>query len=372
MKVEDGSIESTDFDEQIESVKDRKKRIDRDKLLDSIAAGDFKTLLPKVAHILNCYPDTRNSDIKLALTFWQFFQPELYNPAGIIPKDLFKLERQMNLTRARAKIQNDFKLFLADAEVRLHRRKNEEQMEQSVLDAKPEVSSIRIFSDETGKNGNAETYLIVASVWVLTGLAVYEVTSAVNDWKARHNWGNKELHFNQLKKHHARAIHELGIILSSNREYLSFKSIAIQHKNIKRRKIEDAVAQLHERMVKYGAEHEINSNRVGLPRILHLTMDHESSIDGIALDSMKNAVSDYLEAKFEDKVSTGMFVTVDSHQSVLVQIADLLAGSLNRVYNTAGSNHMDDYARSFLNSLGIELSDIKSSDELDSYAMFHI
>lgn len=352
--------------------KEQKTAREKEKLLKALAAGDFKNLLPRVAYILNCYPNTRNSDITLALEFWQFFQPELFNRSGILPENLFKLERQMNLTRARAKIQNDYRLFLANDEVRHHRRRNEESMEQSVVDTRPEINSIRVFSDETGKNGSPDTYLIVASVWVLNGRAVFQVTSAISDWKIKNGWGSKELHFNKLKRHHTEAIHELTEIISANREYLSFKSIAIQHKNLKRRSVENAVIQLHERMVNYGTFHEVNTGRVGLPRELHLTIDHETSIDGLALDTMKQEVHAYLSSKFPDGITIGQFATVDSESSLLVQLADLLAGSLNRVLNTAGNNHLDEFAQQFLTALGIHLQEHKSSDDFDSYAMFHL
>jgi hypothetical protein len=73
------------------------------KLVEAVTSGDFSTLTAKVAGILNIYPQARNSDIILSLKLWETFQPDVYNKQGIKPVDLFKLERMVYITRARAK-----------------------------------------------------------------------------------------------------------------------------------------------------------------------------------------------------------------------------------------------------------------------------
>jgi|SRR5699024_4834044 len=66
---------------------------EKKELLASLAGGDFYTLKTKVAYVLNLYPQARNSDITLSINYWETFQPDVYNESGILPKDLFKLER---------------------------------------------------------------------------------------------------------------------------------------------------------------------------------------------------------------------------------------------------------------------------------------
>src|SRR5437879_8737632 len=74
---------------------DKLVRLEREKqeLLSSLSGCDFTTARTRVAAVLNMYPDTRNSDVSLALRFWETFQPDIYNPGGILPRDLFELER---------------------------------------------------------------------------------------------------------------------------------------------------------------------------------------------------------------------------------------------------------------------------------------
>lgn len=172
----------------------RLARIEKEKkeLLGSLAGGDFSTQKTKVAAILNLYPESRNSDITLALKYWETFQPEIYNKSGILPKDLFKLERLHYIVRARAKIQNEYGLFQADARVKHHRKKNEEVMYDAVLEDAAPRKVIHVFADETGKTHD---FVIVAAVWVLTGRAVFTVTQAITEWKKLSPWANREIHF---------------------------------------------------------------------------------------------------------------------------------------------------------------------------------
>jgi hypothetical protein len=90
---------------------------EKQELLASLASGDFSTMKTRVAGMLNFYPDSRNSDVALTLKYWETFQPEIYKPHGILPRDLFKLERLHYIVRARAKIQNEYGLFQADEKI---------------------------------------------------------------------------------------------------------------------------------------------------------------------------------------------------------------------------------------------------------------
>lgn len=77
----------------------------------------MKTLDAKVRFCLEKYPDTRNSDITLTIEIWKNFYAESVITArngklGLYIDDLFKLPREDNVKRIRAKIQNVEKKFL--------------------------------------------------------------------------------------------------------------------------------------------------------------------------------------------------------------------------------------------------------------------
>lgn len=83
----------------------------RTSVLRSVGSGKLDTLQERVAWILNHYPKTRDSDIALQLIYWKRFDSDIYSGDYIDPEDLYKLTRLTSLQRARAKIQNTYKLF---------------------------------------------------------------------------------------------------------------------------------------------------------------------------------------------------------------------------------------------------------------------
>ncbi|MDO3512438.1 hypothetical protein Q3P06_10965 [Ralstonia pseudosolanacearum] len=157
------------------------RRKAKESLIASLAGGDFSNQQTRVAHILNLHPAARNSDVALALKYWETFHPDLYNPDGIKPADFFKLDRVPFLVRARAKIQNEYELFQPDEKVRRRRKGREDEMREAVLADEAPRQTLQVFSDETGKG---EDHVIIGSVWVLNGRAVYDVSTAIKGWQA--------------------------------------------------------------------------------------------------------------------------------------------------------------------------------------------
>ena len=141
MNSEDkGDFEEKELsEEELAKLQAKNFKLDREKieLLASLASGNFSTQKAKVAAVLNLYPKARNSDITLSLKYWEMFQPDFFNKTGIKPENLFKLERMHFIARARAKIQNEYGLFTADEKIMHHRKKNEEKMQDEVINDAP-------------------------------------------------------------------------------------------------------------------------------------------------------------------------------------------------------------------------------------------
>lgn len=234
----------------------------KDSLIAALAGGDFSNQQTRVAYILNLHPAARNSDVALALKYWETFHPEVYNPDGIKPADFFKLDRVPFLVRARAKIQNEYELFQADDKVRRRRKGREDEMREAVLADEAPRQTLQVFSDETGKG---EDHVIIGSVWALNGRAVYDVSTAIKAWQAKSKFARREIHFSTFGKGDVDGVVDYLNVVRANREFLSFKLIAMNRRN-SRRPIEDIVQRLHEFMLVRGLAHEIQSGRVGLPR----------------------------------------------------------------------------------------------------------
>ncbi|MES1997765.1 MAG: DUF3800 domain-containing protein [Pseudomonadota bacterium] len=364
----DENIESTEK----ESLPDPKKlaKIEKEKkeLLAALAGGDFSTQRTKVAAVLNLFPDSRNSDITLALKYWETFQPDTYNPDGIKPKDLFKLERLHYIVRARAKIQNEYGLFLADEKIKHRRKQQEEVMHDAVLeDVKPK-RVVHVFSDETGKNSN---FVIVASVWVLSGRAIFTVSEAIKKWKETSVWANREVHFSRFGKMDFEPLRKYLGVIHQNREFLSFKVIAVE-KSRTSRKIEEVIAKLHEHMLIRGAEHEIQQGRMELPREVGMTLDEEQSLDPFTLSEIKRKITDEFTRNYNGELALDTIQTVSSRASALVQLADLVAGAVHRRLNHSGEqNYKDEMADCVIHTLDLSLSE-EGIPGLDASALFRV
>lgn len=368
---EDDDLDEKELsEEELAKLQAKRLKLEKEKkeLLASLASGNYSTQRAKVAAILNLYPRSRNSDITLSLKYWETFQPDIYNKNGIKPEHLFKLERMHFIARARAKIQNEYGLFTADEKIRNHRKKNEENMQDEVINDAPERKVINVFADETGKNGD---FVIVASVWVLTGRAVHTVSQAIKKWKDDSVWRSQEIHFTKFGKKDAEPLHEYLQVILANREFLSFKAIAFE-KSKSSRKITDIVEKLHEHMLIRGAEHEVDTGRVVLPREIEMTIDEEHSLDGIALSEMSRRVSDEFQRTYEGKLKLCDIQAISSKLSPLVQLSDLIAGALNRHINHKGDkNYKDEMAEKIVYDLDLVLSH-EGVEGLDSAALFKI
>lgn len=355
--------------EEEEARAKKQARVQKEKaaLQKSLAAGDFSTTRTRVAFILNLYKDTRNSDVTLAIKYWEQFQPELYSVHGILPQNLFKLERFHLIVRARAKIQNEYGLYLAEDAIRRHRRRNEEAMEADVIADAASRGVIQVFSDETGKT---QRYVTVAAIWVLAGRAVYDVTRAVLKWKETSAWVNREIHFARLSAKDEGVLQELLDIVVNHREFLSFKVISYDQEG-SRRRVEDIVARLHEFMLIRGLVHEVGSARVALPLTVTVTLDEEPSLDEIARSDLKEAVERRYSELFERRASIESVDSVRSHDSVLVQLADLVAGAVNRRLNhLAERGAKDNMADAIVAAFG--LVDREEDVGLDAFARLHV
>ncbi len=367
--ADDRGGDGSDFDElgDDEKLGRKRARVEREKaeLVRSVAADDFSTLKNRVAAVLNLVPRARDSDIVLCLRYWEMFQADIYNPKGILPSDLFKLERLHYLVRARAMIQNDYGLFVASEAVRNRRRQNEEIVKSEVLTESADIPLVKVFADETGKTGR---YVMVAAVWVLSGYARFRLTKAIDEWRIASGFGRREMHFSSLGKADSNHLEDFLGIVARHSEFLSFKVIGIERAKT-RRPITELVARLHEYMIKRGVEHELSTGRITLPRTLEFTIDEEDSFDELAIADLKHAIEAYFGGRYPvGSVTVGEVKKANSRNSALLQLADLIAGAVNRLRNHDGDrNYKDVYAERIADAFGLDI-DLRGDEDFDSAA----
>lgn len=351
----------TAWDSSAEFSPEKQARIEKEtrELQEAIASGNYKTKKDKVAAILNLYPKSRNSDVALTIKYWEVFQGDIYTGGALDPTKLFELERLTTIARIRAKIQNEYGLFVADDNIRKRRRKLEENVKEVMVSDNPSLPMINIFADETGKNSD---YVIIGSVWIIDAVNMFKLYRRITDWKDKHHW-KKEIHFTRCGKSDVDKFKEYVDLLAGNREYIGFKFVAF-NKVGSSRPIESAVINLYKLLILKGVEHELKNGRITCPRIINLAIDKEDSIDAIAIEELKLQVRTQLVATYNDGVRLNEVETLDSKDGDFIQIADLISGAINRKLNHKGDRgYKDDLAEYICAKLDIQFGEIETSDE---------
>jgi hypothetical protein len=308
----------------------------------------------KVGHILSIYPHTRNSDVELCKYYWKTFNPEIVDADNKISlDDLHHAELYTSIVRARAKIQNEFRLFPASREIQGIRRGREREQREIQLGERPSAPIISVVCDESGKTG---TYAIVASIWCNDWKRYHEVVMKLFDWKNERNM-RKEFHFNKLKKGDVANATEFFTQAYAEADAVCFKAVLIERAGFRGTNT-DLFIRLHNQLCLRGIEYERDHNRIQLPREINVVKDSEDTQDKMYVAELRQRLSTDLPRAFGNEVRLAGVESTDSKAHPLTQVADLFAGSLNRVLNEdiafEDQHHKDEVAVNILGVLGVD------------------
>lgn len=336
---------------------------ERQEILEAVSSYKTDTIRDRVAWVLNHFPETRDSDITLQLKYWETFESHIYKGGLINPKDLYDLTRLTTITRTRANIQNDYKLFLASPEVRGKRGTlSDEEREKALLD-KPNYPVFTVYMDDSGKTAQ---HLIIGSVWFLADYRA--VHKAIFDIRERYKF-TSEFHFKEMKKEDLATYKDVVNVFWQHSSTVGFKLITIPRSEIK--KTREAFIDMYYHLLIKGIEHEQETNRAPLPRSLQVWIDgEETGLDQLLVANLDDRLRQVAKSRFDDKLIIDRLSTVDSKHNLLMQIADLFTGSINRIMNQSGTtrNHKDEFAEHFLNRFGIDFA-LPENDKVGDLAV---
>ncbi|MCW5784066.1 MAG: DUF3800 domain-containing protein [Nitrospirales bacterium] len=339
-------------EETLTTEEKKNERIDRERtiLLSRLAEINIEDTRTKVAFILNQYRATRDSDIALALKYWQIFHRDLLGSNSISFENFYKLPKFTSISRARAKIQNEYRLFQASNEISKYRAKLGSKQRDFQVEDKPEDSLISIYCDESGKTGR---YKIVASLWINDGYRFMEVWDELSRWKAGKSI-EKELHFTKLGGQDISNVEEFFKKVLCHSDALGFKAVILDSQSVQGIAQEDLNFRLHYQLIINGIEHEVQSGRFSLPRRFSMTKDKDDGADKLRLVELEQKLRTDCQAYFNQDIIIEKVKAEESHSSLYIQLADLFAASINRKLNSPGSNYKDEIANKVLYLLGIE------------------
>lgn len=313
-------------------------------------SSNFNTIQERVAWILNHYPDSRDSDITLQLRYWRKFESDVFNGSYVDSEDLYKLTRLTSLQRARAKIQNTYKLFQASAEIR-RRRGLLEESETEAAGAQQQAESIyAVYADESGKT---QEYMVVGSIWFLHPPEIGEIEFETEKLKRLHSF-NGELHFQSINARKLPFYKRVADMLATESSAVSFKAISVPTRGLSN--TQDTLIELYYLLLVEGIQHEHDSSRGSLPRQVQLQKDEEEqSTDNLLLRNLSDRLAQAANSRFGATLSVGDFEAVDSKALNLIQIADLFTSSVSRVLNATGQRNSpkDEFANYLLEALGM-------------------
>lgn len=342
--------------------KEKKRQAEISELLSEVASGDLNTLLAKVGWILNHFSSARNSDITCLIKFWKTFEPEIINNGTIKVDDLYKYTKLTSVVRARAKIQNDYKLFLASPEVRKKRGTLEDEYESWAIDEKSDFEQYSVYIDESGKT---DKYIIVGSVWIIDSISTMTLFRKIMELKELEKF-DQEFHFSSISENKEHIYLKLIDLLYAYSTSLCFKYCYIQNEGVN-----FAVAQkaMMYHLIIDGIKHENETGRAPLPRSIQIVKDAESKgSDQLLLKELKSKIEIASKLFFSQKLYLGEFRAFDSKDNFYLQIADVLVASLNRKLNYPGqmNNAKDRVADHFFSRFGLQLLDgkVESIDDL--------
>jgi len=337
--------------------KEERIQREREALVSQLAAERLDTVRARVAFVMNHYPDARNSDRVLFLTYWRKFQPDVLGPEEHLDEEkVLLLENPMSLIRARQKIQNEFGLFQPTEEVQAFRRERRLEISEAQVMDKPDRPLLGVYADESYKK---DGFALVGSVWTLDSRRYSQLMVRLVKFRAEHDI-NYEFHFNELTKHKVDNAKAFFLEALSVSDTLSLKAVTVPLSGINR-PIDKIFEEMYYRLVLEGLKHEFDTRRVSRPRILQVWKDRDKTndaLDALAMARLRDDLRDGLAKRFEDEVFLDLLESVDSKANHLVQIADLFTGSINRVLNAPGetTNFKDEFAAFVLSTLGLKLT----------------
>lgn len=333
-------------------------------LLDRLVSGQIENIRDRVAFILNYSVRARNSDIDLAWSYWQTFESDKISGKNISNEQMKEVARIPSLTRIRAKIQNDYKLFQADDKVKRFRGKLAEDKKNEALEDRPtDIGLYSVYIDETGKT---QEFLSVGSLWILK----YDVPTVMEFQKWRKEHGiDFELHFAELSKHKIELYKEFFIKFLSMFPESGFKLIVVNSAGLNDKT--KAIVDLTYHLIVKGVEHENVSGRAPLPRMLDVCLDQEEKgSDQLKIENIKER----LTSRGLKQLYINDITAIPSSQDLFLQVTDLFAGSINRKLHFPGLNNVkDEFADFVLGTLKFDLSKVnKQNSSIDNSTVFNL
>ncbi|HLP96369.1 MAG TPA: DUF3800 domain-containing protein [Saprospiraceae bacterium] len=343
--------------------KAKKIEEERKEVLNNAASGYIHDDRSRVAFILNHSVEARNSDKELVWLYWETFEKVRFGGESITRESYKMLTSPNSISRIRAKIQNEYKLFQANDKVKRFRGVLEVEKKLQVIEDKPiYLPFYNVFIDETGKT---QQYLSVGSLWLNDAREKAGASVRLEEWKKIRNI-DFEFHFKDVTPHRLDQYKAFFLEFVTLHASAGFKVIVIKNKGLHKTAITDLTFHL----LNNGIQHENQSGRAPLPRLLQVYMDADDESN----DSMKIVnIKERLTSQRIEGLEIGLLEAVSSNASPYLQVVDLFIASVNRKLHEEKRNHKDELADYILRLLNFDVSSVdRQNSDVDNAIVFNL
>lgn len=330
----------------------------RQKMLADIADSHLANSEQKVAHILQKFPETRDSDTALCIRYWTMFQAkvlEQWQPLEL--EVLYELDRMETIGRTRRMIQNDLGLFRGVEDIR--RARNAKQMEiyEYLAAHRNSLPEIRFFLDETGNEGD-KAYTGVAGVCVMNWKQFEKHHAALELWRAKQGWP-ETIHFSETGTDKLDRAVTLLQQLRSRRSGVLFLGYSMASRG----RTQDVLISLFIQLVVDSLRYLDNCKCLSENRSVRIIKEADPGLDALHLEPMTKKLGDIVAQEFPGRLTVLPIQPVPKGRTVLLECADLIAGGMQRRALYKGRNPKDRLAEAVVNVTGFE-------DHADTGAVF--
>lgn len=334
----------------------------RRKMLADVANSFLANRELKVAHILQRFPETRDSDTALCIRYWKMFQADVlerWKPLEL--EVLYELDRIETIGRVRRMIQNDLRLFRGVEDTRRAREAMQAEFHEYLAAHRDSLPEIRFYLDETGNEGD-KTYIGIAGVCVINWKQFEKHHAALEQWRSNQGWP-ETIHFSETGANKVDRAVSLLQQLQSRRAGILFLGYSL----FSRGRTHEDLVSLFIQLVVDSLRHLREQNCLTENRSVRVIKEADSGFDSLYLRKMTKQLGEVVALEFPGQLTVLPVEAVTKGRTVLLECADLIAGGMQRRALHKGRNPKDRLAEAIINVTGFE-GDVDAGTVFKYYA----
>jgi hypothetical protein len=321
----------------------------RQRILAEIADSRLATSEQKVAHILQRFPETRDSDTALSIRYWKMYQADVlerWTPLEL--EVLLELDRIETIGRIRRMLQNELRLFRGLEETRRARETMQAELHEYLAAHRDSLPEVRFYLDETG-NEAGKAYMGIAGVCIINWKQFEKHHAALEQWRSKQGWP-ETIHFSETGADKVDRAVSLLQQLQSRRSGILFLGYSLVSRGRTHEVLYSLFIQLVVDSLKYLRECKCLTEN----RRVRVIKEAEPGFDSIYLRTMTRQLGEMVALEFPGELTVLPVEAVTKGRTVLLECADLIAGGMQRRALFKGRNPKDRLAEAVVNVTGFE------------------